>query len=86
MLAWNNERRMSDLALALPEDDNGQYDGDAHAEYLDAKHHSTQQVVVWRHARGVPAAHVAAFGARHTPEQENAPSLLVPQTLNVLKQ
>jgi hypothetical protein len=39
-LVWNNESRLSDLALALLEDDNGEDDGDAHAENLDAQHHS----------------------------------------------
>jgi hypothetical protein len=37
---WDNESRLSDLALALLEDDNGEDDGDAHAEYLDAQYHS----------------------------------------------
>ena len=45
-----NEGRLSDLALALLEDDNGDHNCDAHAEYLDAQHHSAQQVVVSCHA------------------------------------
>jgi hypothetical protein len=69
-LVWNNESRLSDLALALLEDDNGEDDGDTHAEYLDAQHHSAEQVVVVRHARGVPAADIASLGARHAPAQE----------------
>jgi hypothetical protein len=69
---WSNDRRLSDLALALFEDDNGQHDGGAHAENLDAEHHGAQKVVLSSHAGGVPTAHVAAFGARHTPGEESS--------------
>lgn len=69
-LVWNNESRVSDLALALLEDDNGEDDSDAHAEDLDAQHHSAQQVVVTRHARGVTATDIASLGTRQAPAQE----------------
>jgi len=49
-LACNSERHLSDLALALLEDDNSQHNCDAHAEYLDAQHHCAQQIVVSCHA------------------------------------
>jgi len=49
-LHCNNERRLSDLALALLENDNSQHNCDAHAEYLDAEHHGAQQIVVSCHA------------------------------------
>jgi hypothetical protein len=60
---------LSDLALALLEDDNSHDDRDAHAEYLDAKNHGAQQIVVPRHAGRIPTTDFTAFRARQTPAE-----------------